>query len=81
MTQPTKTSSNNAKLYTIEATLTVIMLGFISAGLLGGANLMKFIHLPEHAAHVVGAMLIAYVIVITATAVHLGVKFALKKGE
>lgn len=80
MNQPTKKPSN-AKLYAVEGTLTAIMLGFISAGLLGGANLMRFIHLPERAAHIVGAMLIAYVIVITATAVHLGVKFALKKGE
>jgi len=63
-----------------ELTLTGIVLGYITSGLLGGASEMHLVKLSTSTSHWVGALLITYVIVGTAAVIHLGVKFLLKKG-
>lgn len=67
--------------YASEGGLTVIFLGFIVSGLVGGVNLLGIIKLSHRVALYIGAALVAYVIVGTIVIVHLAVKFILRKDQ
>lgn len=62
-----------------ELVLTAVVLGFIISGLLGGASLTGHITLPAAAERGMGGLLIGYVVVGTALAVHFGIKFLTRK--
>ena len=75
----TNTPKRDYKLMAEEASLTVVVLGFIISGLLGGAHLVGHIDLPEAWQRAIGGALVAYVLVGTMLAVHFGIKFLMTR--